>query len=155
MPTSKYLKALSILHGALLTGMLLLAGIMIGLMYGFSMAAPKPDLSQPMLIVAVVLCAFGFIASRRIFSQRVTQLNAGDVPVTRKLNDYRAACILRWALQEAPILFCIIAFFITGNTTIILLAGVMLALFFSTRPTVTAITNDCNVSDADLMDDAT
>ncbi len=155
MPTSKYLKALSILHGALLIGMLLLAGIIVGLMYGFSIAAPKPELSEPMLIVAVILCAFGFIASRRIFNQRVMQLNAADVSVARKLSDYRAACILRWALQEAPILFCTIAFFITGNTTIILLAGVMLALFFSTRPTVATITNDCNVSDADLIDDAT
>ena len=148
-----YIKAISVLHYALLAGQLLLGIIIFALTWlkkgnSFSLE----NISRQMLIACVVIAALAYLGGNLLFKNKLQNINEENNPVSKKLEAYRAANITRWALMEFATLFCIIVFYVTGNYSIMIVAAVMLLLFFTTRPGAGKTVADLNISLNDLDD---
>ena len=155
-PTSPYIKAISILHYALMAGQFFFGIIMFVLVWlKKDNSFPMQNISQQMLIACIAIAAIAYLAGNMLFKKKLENINEENNPVAKKLEEYRAANITRWALMEFPTLFCIIIFFLTGNYSIMIVAVVMLVLFFTTKPGAQKTVADLGISLNDLDDSGT
>jgi hypothetical protein len=145
------IKALILVHTAMLVGQLLMAGIMYFLVSRTN-APLNPQLDKTLQVIALVLAIGGGYAAFFLFKQKVKPLQISDVSINEKLITYRTACIIKYTLLEAPAIFCFIAFFLTHNLAFLILGGILLLVFAGQKPTVTLITYDMNVSREDLFE---
>lgn len=152
-PTSTYIKSTSILHAALLAGQFLMAVIMFAVVWfkkenSFSLQ----NLSEQLLIACVVISAVAYLAGNLLFKKKLENIIVSNNTVSKKLEEYRGANILRWALMEIATLYSIIIFFLTGNYSILIVAALMMILFFTTKPGTGKTVADLNISLTDLDD---
>ncbi len=147
------IKALSILHLALLAGQILFALISLFIVYGKGYTANPSWQNETNLFVflCVTVGVAGYLAGSMIFRKKLEQINGNTKSVVEKFNDYRAASISRWALMEFAVLFCIIIFFITNNPIIIILGGICILLFFSLRPTLQKAASDLGINEIEIQ----
>ncbi len=144
-------RALSILHTALLMGQFLFA--LIAFFLGFTKKMSSSSLqqySQQLLIFSIVVGVVAYIVANRLFAKKVEQIKADYKPVSDKFNDYRAASLLRWGLIEFASLLSIILFLTTNYSFILAVAVVLIFLFFFTRPTLQKIAADMGVSEMEI-----
>jgi hypothetical protein len=134
MNNSGNIKALIIIHKALLAGLLLFAAVCIYIVYAKIQVSPLPEMDRTFQVVAIALAAGGFFAGTALFKKKLLQARALQAGVKEKFAIYRSACIIQWALIEGPCLFCIICFFCTGNYAFIALAVVLILLFAMLAP---------------------
>ena len=113
---------------------------------------PLQSTSQQLLIACVVIAALAYFIGNLLFKRKLETINEGNSPVSKKLNDYRSANLMRWAIMEFATLFCIILFFLTGNYSILFVAAVMMVLFFTARPSSGKAVADLHISLPDLDD---
>lgn len=145
------IKALSILHFSLLTGQLVFAAIAYYLFVSGSMTAI--DFGKNIQFIVVGVAALGLLLAVLSFSmyrKKITVIKESNQPVKEKLVAYRAANLIRWAMLEAPVLIAIIAFMLTGNYNFMILAGAILLLFITTRPTVSKAAAELSISEDDV-----
>lgn len=126
-------KALQVLHLAFLTGMILFTVISTFLVITrnvkISNGLPDKATQVIVLLLAISLSTTGFF----LFNKRIQSVPT-NASATERMDAYRSAAILRWALIECPSLLAIIAFFITGNYAFVALAIALMILFASTAP---------------------
>jgi hypothetical protein len=127
-----YIKTLSIIHLALIAGQVIFSAVCIGLIGKTGIILnPQGDV---FFIIVPAFAVFGLFASSMIFKKFVESA-ATKPTLNEKLNNYRIACILRYALLEAPSLLGIVAYFLTGNLFYIFISGFIILFFFTVRPT--------------------
>ena len=145
------IKALTILHFSLLVGQLVFAAIAYYLHY--SGVFTGIDLGDNLTIVLVIIAVNAVVLTVLAFTMYKKKLDGirnANAPTGDKLIAYRAASLIRWAMLEAPVLLAIIAFLITGNINLLLVAGVILILFITTRPTAAKAAAELQLSESDL-----
>lgn len=88
-----------------------------------------------------------------LFKKKV-QILKDDVviSVAEKLQQYSTSSIIKFAMLEAPSLFAVLAFFLTGNIYFIYLAIILIVVFAAQRPTVPLIIHHLGVTREDLME---
>lgn len=67
-----------------------------------------------------------------------------------KLNAYRSANIIRWALLEGAALMALVFYFVSGNILLIAIAGVALLLLGLLHPNVMRLKVDLDLSQTEL-----
>lgn len=150
-PKPPYVKAISILHIALLIGQLLFGMIMLTLVSLKQTGSfGEKDNSQLWLAACIVIAALAFFISNLIFKKKLELINKNNESVSKKLEAYRAASINRWAVLEAATLFCIVIFYRTSDYLIIIIAAVLLSLSYAARPVTEKIVTDLNITLSDL-----
>ena len=55
--------------------------------------------------------------------------------LSEKMEDYRSACIVKYALLEGPSLLAILSFLITGDIPFLGMTGFIIAIFLTMKPT--------------------
>lgn len=128
------LKALGIVHKAMLAGQVILAGISIVL---FSAGIETPQMKEydrTFQIIAVVAAAIGFIAGTNLLKKKMREAREATNTPAEKFDRYRSASILLWALLEGPCLLSLVFFYLTANYAFIALAAVLIFLFFIFGP---------------------
>jgi hypothetical protein len=150
---SPEIKALSVTHLALLIGQVLLALILLFVVYnnGFSSAPLWQSNGNLFILLCAAIGVAGYLGGNIMFRKKLEQINGNMKPVPEKFNEYRAACINRWALLEIPVLFCIILFYVTNNSVIILLVGVFILLFLTLRPSLQKAASDMGISEVEIQ----
>jgi purine-cytosine permease-like protein len=133
MTSKNYFKALSILNLAMILGIVLF-GLIVGLLsIAKSNSVDDSDLTKIfnfLLPALPVLCIF---ISNYLFKRRLNQIaDIYDLPA--KMENYRNALILRYAVLEAPAIFAIIATLLTGNLYFLFNSAMMVFLMFYFRP---------------------
>ena len=145
------IKSLIILH----TAMLFIQIVFAGIVYGISMQT-KPsineNLSRILQTAAVVLTLGGGTVAFVLFKKKISVLQETRNGFTEKINDYRTASIIKYALLETPSLFCIIGYFLTQNISFLLLCVVLILVFAGQKPTVNMMMYDMNVSRDELFE---
>lgn len=144
------IQALSIIHKALMLGLVLFSAVCLFLNYSKTVEPPAQDLDKVLQVAALIICAGGIFAGIRIFKRKLAQLREMQATPKEKFELYRSACIIQWALLEGPSLFCIICFFLTGNHAFLALVAVLLFLFATTAPSKLKIQVQMQVSEAEL-----
>jgi membrane protein insertase Oxa1/YidC/SpoIIIJ len=137
--SKSYLKLNAILHLALMAGQVLLAAVFIALT-GKTEIILNPD-GDIFFILVPAVALIGIFASGFMFKKFLEQANA-KATLQEKLNTYRPALIVRFALLEGPSLFGLVAYFLTGNLFYVFVSAFIIIYFFTLRPTKEKLEND-------------
>lgn len=150
-PKPSYIKALTVLHIALFGGQLMFTFIiLVVLSIGKNYKPALATNSQLLLMVCIAVAALASFGGNAIYKKRLEALNQSADSASEKLEGYRGASIVRWAIMEFATLLSIILLFLTANYYILIVIAVLLFLFLSVRPTTSKVVQDLNVSESDL-----
>ena len=148
---SSEIKVLSILHFVMFLGQLLFGIIAFFLVYANNFFLPQiVEYTSFIMSVCIILATSAYVTGGIIFKRRVERINREYKPLHQKLNEYRGASIVRWALLEFAILFSLILYMLAGNYVIIIIPVVLMFLFISCRPTSQKIASDLKINDTEL-----
>ena len=152
MNNYKGLKAMGIIHKAMLAGLVLFAAISIYMISSKTyLPSTGEDMDRVFQVIAIIFSATGFFAGTTVFKKKTLQ--ARNIQgVQEKFSLYRSACILQWALLEGPCIFSLAAFFLTGNYAFIGLSGVLIILFGLLAPSKAKILVQLGLDEQELAD---
>ncbi|MEO5944932.1 MAG: hypothetical protein ABIP30_09230 [Ferruginibacter sp.] len=142
------IKALKILHSALMMGVVMFGAIAFFLVYA-NHTSPVTGLDKPLQVIALILCAAGMYFSNKLFKQQIETIKQSGDSVKEKINKFRAACIMQWALLEGPALFTVIALFLTCNYAFLILAGIMICALYIAGPSKQRIMQHLHLNEID------
>lgn len=142
---------LKIVHLALFVVQILFVLAMFSLVY-FSLtnSFSLEDISNEILIASVFIFAIAYQGGETVFKRKLKAIRESNLPVLKKLDDYRSAFLIRWAIMEFAAILCAVFFFLTGNYYIILIASLLIILFFTIRPVFEKILSDLQISAEEL-----
>jgi hypothetical protein len=128
------MKKLQTLYQAMLMGQVLFAGVAIFIKQQSIITNVTKDISQILEVVAL-LVSFGSVwAGMSLYRKRIAALKETPGEVAKKINNYTATSIIKWAMTEGPYVFCIIGYLLTGNWAFLGLAAVLLFVFAGYAP---------------------
>ncbi len=131
----------------------LLGGMFLFLAFGFFAIAPKYhfelDFNDLFVMIAMALIAGTTFASFFV-KNRMEQ----DIPKLKSVQDkfahYQTLTIMRSALAEGTILFCIVSFFfLNSNLLILLLALIPLGVFLTLMPSLDTFAQNYRVKESE------
>lgn len=154
MTTTAYFRNNQILFASLASGQLLF--MIIGYLFSFDISNNETLLSldEILRIVVPVFSLSGVAGSLFLFNKKTQQIIQIS-SLVKKLKEYRSALIIRYALIEAPVMFAIIAHFITGSEIFIVMAAVLFTYFIFLFPNKIRLKRDLRLDyqEAINMDD--
>jgi hypothetical protein len=151
--TQQYFKALTILHFALVIGLVLFS-IIAYVVHGAGAFDNNATLSAIFQYMVPVLAFLGIAAGNVLYKKQVNEIKK-KVGLAEKLNAYRGPFTLRDALLEGPALFAIIAYLLCGNTLLLGVAVLLIVVFILIRPTKNVLIKDLELSspEMDILND--
>lgn len=145
------LKALLILHRAMLTGQLIFVAVAFYLVYAnLFPIQPLHNLDRILQVVVIACSAGGFYLGLYLFKKGLIAARAIKANSKEKLMRYRQACIFQWALLEAPCLLSPICFLLTYNYAFLALATVLIILFAMMAPSKMKIALQLQISEEEV-----
>jgi hypothetical protein len=129
------LKALQIIHRAMLLGIVLFSAVAFFLNYSGNFSPALQEYDQVLQVISIVLAVTGFFLGNFFFKKKIFQLRQSADDLQTKQFAFYAASILQWALIEGPALFAVICFLLVGNYAFLALAIVLMLLFVVNAPT--------------------
>ena len=139
----KQVRAMQILCGALIGGVVIFTLIMIGLNLsaGPTMKHRTDYFNNGVLVVAGLAALIVYVVATRKYKETLKIRESAD-PLPEKLNRYRAVLISHMALCEGASLFSVIGFFMTGQYLLFIATAAMLALMLSKMPLTARVCNE-------------
>ena len=138
-------RALKIVHLALLGSLTLFTIIVLGVRFtGPKEMDQDKQLEQVLQVVTVVLSLGSLLFGYNIFKKKIAEARNSPGPAEKRMELYRAACIMWWAMIEGPGLLSIIGFFLTGNFAFFALAlfhSGLLAMFMPRKENIILLLN--------------
>jgi Na+-transporting NADH:ubiquinone oxidoreductase subunit NqrC len=126
-----FFRTLTLLFISLLTSVVLfLAAVVIA---AYVREPEKHDLDTILLIVAPISSAALMLIANRLFSARVNSAKTKD-KLYEKMDDYRAAVILRFMLLDAAAFVPLVAYLLTENKAFLAIGLVVITMFLLYRP---------------------
>ena len=127
-------KSLSIIHLAIMAGLCMFAVVsLVVVLKGF----PRVDESfqRTFQLVCILVSASAVIAGFNIFKKRILAARNSNGSGEARMQQYRAACVIWWAMIEGPGLLAGIGFLLSGNFSFFVLAivHVLILLVFAPR----------------------
>jgi len=117
----------------MLAGQLLFAGLAVYLRKSLRFTENNMNLDHVIAIILLIVMALGLWWGNFLFKNRLHNLR--NVPsLAEKLADYKAAIMIRFAWLEAPALFAIVAYLITGDKLFMGMAVSIILFFVSLKP---------------------
>jgi hypothetical protein len=146
------IKSLRILHIAFVMSQLIFAAVVFYLINGSLMQPALTDLgnNEKIKTILVGLATVLIVGGNGLFTRSVKAINAGSLPVQEKLERYKKAAIIRYAMIEASSLLFIIFALLTADAKNLVYAGVLILILIFTRPTLAVIAKTLKVSENDL-----
>lgn len=113
---------IKIVHIGLLVGMAMFDIVsLIIVMQGIPVIADEP-VQRNLQVGCVLLSAILLIVGFKIFKKRIFAARNSTEPGEKRMEMYRAACIMWWAMIEAPGIVAGIGFILSGNYAFFALA---------------------------------
>lgn len=143
-------KALQILFMAMLYGQILFAILVFALVKTGIMEPVEKITSEKVyevlfLSMAIISALLGFSLSKKKIEEA-----KGIVSIKEKFAAYRPACIIKYAMIEAAVLFCIIFYLLSAKWTFIMAALILIFIYMSQNPIRQRIKSELMVTDADV-----
>ena len=143
--TADAFRALKILHLALLGGLTIMAIVSLIVRFSGSMETIEDALlEQVMQVVAVILSLGAILFGYNLFKNKIAGIRNSTQTAEARMELYRAACIVWWAMLEGPGLFAVIGFLLTGNYAFFALGlfhSTLLALFMPRKENIILLLN--------------
>lgn len=142
--SSFFLKQLSIIHFALLSGQIVFAAVAYYLQNEELQINTTDILLYAMFFIAIT----GIIASNFIYKQQLNII-AKENSLRAKLAAFQSASIIKYALLEAPSIIAVCFYISYGNLLYLLIAGFLIIYFYFQKPTKDIIINDLSLNNED------
>lgn len=136
-------KSISIIHLALLSGQIIFA--LIAYAQAVKVFFGIRNMDDELIYIVPLVAVIGFVASNRIFRQRMNALQHKK-SLGEKMIGYQTALLFRYALLEVPTLLAIVAFWLNSNLFYLAIAGLLLLYFLMLRPTRDQFEQDLDLS---------
>ncbi len=144
----QYLAVLRILHLALVATV-----VVFGALVHF-MLLPMTDFQSEKNSGLFTSLSAGYIVFAVIIGQWLfsKQLNKAkdSIDLSDKLNSYRSASIIRWALLEGAILATLVFYLLSGNFVLLGIAGIIFWPLLFQHPNAMKVKNDLALSQPEL-----
>jgi hypothetical protein len=129
------LKLMQLLHRFLLTGQVIFTIVATGLVFTkqFSPTFSSPSSIQRLQTIAVVIMLLAIIVGQKLFTRKVDKAKQ-ESAVQYKLNSYRTALLIQWAMLEGAQLLATILFLLSANAVLGGMAAFMIWLFIKKKP---------------------
>ena len=146
LPSKEYFRALTILHASLTLGQVLMAA-MIYFFFNAEEAAVTgvKATGQSWIYIIGGLTIIGVLMSAQVFGLKIKALREVK-DLQGKLDGYRTALILRYALLEVPSLLGIVGYLFTNNLLLLIFSGLIVLLLLVYRPTKERLITDLDLS---------
>ena len=143
-------RVVRILHTALLISMGMLN--IIALIFVLQKFGGKADESfqRILQVVCILLSAACIIGGFTIFKKRIFAARNSLGPAEERMELYRAACIVWWALIEGPGLLAAIGFLLSGNYAFFALSIVHVLILLAFTPRKANIILFLNLNDKEV-----
>ncbi len=140
--TKQYFFTQTLVYIALIMGQLVFGLVVF---YLRSTQPQSANSAQVFLYMAPILAGAGLVGGNMLFRFFLKKANEKSV-LKDKIMAYSQATLVRYALLEAPSLFSIIAYFLTGYPLFIGIAGFMIGSFLFVRPTKDRLMQDLQLT---------
>jgi hypothetical protein len=142
---SNHLQQSKIMCIALIAGQLFFAVVVIYLINFSGMVITDTGLNQILFMVVPTIALGSFFGSFVVFKGKMSKLK--DITdISTKLNEYRGAQIVRWALYEGPSFFAIIAYMLTSQIFYLGIMLIAIILFVTSFPSKDRLMKDLELS---------
>jgi hypothetical protein len=108
-------KVLKVLHTTLLMSMIVFSIVAIVLVQRNLVPASGETLERTLQVVCILVSGVMLLGGFNIFKKKMMAARNDTGPGEQRMDLYRAACILWWAMVEGPGLLAIIAYILTHN----------------------------------------
>lgn len=140
---TEIIRAISILHAAFIFGIVFFA--VIALILSSTQNNGNPELVNVFQIIVPLVFIGSFISGRMLFRKKLLQINP-QATLPKKLEEYRVAALIMYAMLEGAAFLSVIAALITGILYFLLITGLIVVVFALLKPGVTRISQDLNLS---------
>lgn len=142
MQPKSFVKILTIIHGALCTGLAVFGAFAFMQNGNFNVNSRADDVF--IYIVPIVAMA-GYFGSKFIYKNLLQNLPREE-PLMKKLQRYQMASIIQYALIEGPSFLALFAYFYSGNAMHLVIAISLMLYLFILRPSLQKLKNELPLS---------
>ena len=146
MQNSNSLKTINIIYLALIGGQLMFMAV--AFFAANEVNADTQSINETLQLVIPFVVLGGLSVSSFVFKSLLDKIDkkaAFDI----KINSYRGALIVRYALLEGPSLLAIVGYLFTQNPLFLGMSGIMILAFLYFRPTRDKIAQDLELSSSE------
>lgn len=147
MKIKDHIKTVQIIFFSLLTGQITFILIAVYLVES-NFVTTNEDLFLILFIIDLVIITPTIVIGPMLY--RGFMNKAVSLPLTDKINLYRQGVIIKLAFVEAPTIFSIISYTLSGSFVFLIIAIAILFLFYLHKPSVEKFSEDFNVSISEL-----
>jgi hypothetical protein len=140
-----FLKTISIIYFALIAGQLM---FIVVAFFSVSDNPPQNQDYDNFNIVVPIIVGSGLFLSNLIFKQLISKIK-DNFTFQKKIEAYRSALIIKYALLEGPSIFSTAIFLISGNFMFLAFSAVMILAFLINFPSRNKAVQDLNLSSAE------
>lgn len=148
MKLAEQFKSVQIIFFALLIGQILFLFISVFLVQSGNVK-PNYDLFLILFIVDLMIITPAIVIGPMIYRSFIERANSKKL-LEEKFILYRQGVIIKLALVEAPTIFSIVSYLLTGSVIFLILAVGVLILFFFHKPTLEKFSEDFNIPLSEL-----
>ena len=146
------LKAMTLVHRAMMLGQVIFAAIATVLVSTRAFYPSLQDQERIFQVVALVLCFVGVYIGSTLFRKKISSIRDSNASVNERVDEYKKAAVVQWALLEGPVLFVIISFMLTANYSLLVLAVVLMMVFAAMAPSKAKIVFLLRLNDNEAAD---
>lgn len=149
MQESSTYKSLTILFYAFFAGMLVFAAIAFFLVSTGTMGDSSDTSLTSIMLLLAICAAVGGVFGGNLLYKRTVQQALTKADIKEKLETYKSAAVLKFALIEGPCLFAIIAYMLTGNVQFLYLIALLLIVFLLQKPSKDKMAIDLELNEVE------
>jgi ABC-type protease/lipase transport system fused ATPase/permease subunit len=155
--SGQYLRNIKMVHSTLLIGMIIFSVIVVVLMMTMSLfEEDAASLHQVMKFVVPVISLAAFIGSGFLFKKKMDAVKqATGISFGYRMDQYRNASIVRWAMLEGAVMLALIAQLLTKNYYYSIFIFLLLVFFFLYAPSAEKIKTQLQLNSEEqaMLDD--
>lgn len=143
-------KTLNILFTAFLAGQIVFALIFLFVVLPPEKIEGNSTFSSILLLLSICLSVAGLFGGNVLYKKSV-QKASQENEAEKKMEAYKGALIMKYALLEGPCLFALIAYFLTGNIQFMYMAGLLIIVFVMNKPSRDKIATELQLSEQEVQ----
>ena len=150
LTSKEYFKSMLVIWFSLIGGQVFFGLIAFYLNNNGSFNSREKGLKDIFIYLVPVFAVYGLVAGSIIFKKR---LNSSKVKTSllEKLNDYRAALIIRYALLEGTTFFSLVSYLMTGDLLFLYISILIIATFIIIKPSTKNVINDLELNPGEIQ----
>lgn len=148
MKLYEQIKTVQIIFFALLTGQLIFLFISVYLVQSGNIKLNE-ELFLILLMIDLMIVFPAIVLGPMLYRSFLNKAKSG-LSLPEKFNIYRQGVITKLALVEAPTIFSIVSYLLTGSIVFLIIAIGVLVLFFFHKPTIEKFAEDFNIPLSEL-----